>query len=749
MAKKKIESKPDEMAPIRERFEKIADLRNKDFKRYRDDIHFLYVDHWPADVRKDRDNDKRLTLEVDKLLQYQHQVVNDSRMNRPQIKVSPISGGAKEVAEVYDGLIRNIQDKSSADAGYDTALECSTGGGFGFLRLLHEYAHEDTFEQEICIKAVPNPLQVYFGTYKEPDGSDVREVFICEDVPKDEFKEEWPDADPTEWGTEGKYGSWVSAETIRVAERFWIVKKDRALNQLADGSIISDEDYQLAKVNQPDVQMPAIMDQRIIPMNVVMWAKMCGACFLEPEQETVWSGIPVIPVWGNQQNIDGEVRHVSMIHKSKDAQLLYDYSRSAFAEKVGQGPEWVAAVGQTDTYPDEWNGKTRVQVRHYDPTGANGDKLPPPQRTDPSDIPAGFAQDMQLSEHDIQGTLGMYQASLGRQGNATSGVQEREQARKGDVATFHYHDNLARALKVVGTLIVKAVPRVYDSRRVLRTVGMDGSSDEARIDPKSPVPYQEQGKVYNLALGVYGVTVKVGPSYQTQRMEAAAEMAQIATSDPNFMPMYGDLYFKAQDWPMADELAKRAKMLLPPQIQQAEQDDQQSPELKAAMAQSQQAIAQRDQVIHEMQAGAQQAAQEVAVLKQQAASNERDTAIKAGELDIKRREAEIKAYEAETDRKRAEAESAAPLPPVEPAAPATPAQAAQPIHIHPGDSVNEGITLMQQSAAQMTQAVAMLAQIMERMDTRQAATESRPKRKVSKATKQPDGSFLMESTEMQ
>lgn len=654
---KPSEAKPpvDELKDIRDRFEKIADLWKKDRERYKADIKFLAGEHWPAATKHQRDGDERLSLVIDKLSQYQHQVVNDSRQNRPQIKVRPVDSNADiETAEIYDGLVRHIQERSNADTAYDIALECATGGGFGFIRIIHEYAHENTFDQELAIKPIPNPLQVYFGQHKEPDGSDCTECFIVEDVPEDEFKEEYPGVDPKSWDDAGnKYGDWFAGEKVRVAERYWMTKQKRPMLLLETGEVISEEDYQLAVENK--LPVPAVKTRRTLPVNVVKWAKLCGSQYLEPEREEIWKWIPVVPVWGNTQNIDGEVRHISMIHNAKDAQLLYDYSRSAFAERVGQTPEapWVAAAGQIENHRDEWDGSKRVRVQTYDPVDINNTPIPAPARQSPSDIPAGFAQDMQLSEHDIQGALGMYQASLGRQGNATSGVQEQEQARKGDVSTFHYHDNLTRALRHAGRILVFAIPKVYDSARVVRILGLDGSADMIHIDPRQQQASQKVGAktVYNLGAGTYDVAVQTGPSYQTRRQEAAAMMSQVMTSDPALMGMYADLFFASQDWPMAQEFSKRAKLLLPPAIQQAEaKEGEQSPEVQAANAQAQQAIQQRDQFMQQAQGEFQKMGQELATLKQEKASKEGELRIKDAETKLKEKELEIKQYEAETKR---------------------------------------------------------------------------------------------------
>lgn len=770
-----VDQKPDEIAPIRDLFNRIAALWDDDFERYKSDVEFSFGDHWPDNVKRQRDNDQRLSLVVDKLDQYVRQVVNSGRQNRPQIVVRPVDSDADiATAETFDGLCRHIQERSNADGSYDTALECAVRGGFGYFRILHDYAHENTFDQELGIELVANPLTVYFGEHKELDGSDVRDVFIVEDIPIDEFKAAYPDFNVTDWESSGeKYGDWIG-EKVRVAEYFRMVFAPRMMLLLETGEVISAEDYEVAVQNQ--LPVPAVKASRSLPMPVVKWSKLCGSGYIEPERDTIWKYIPVIPVWGNLQNVDGEVRHVSMIHGARDAQLLYDYSRSAFAERVGQTPEapWVAAAGQIQNHRQDWDGSIRTRLQVYDPIDVNGTPLPPPQRQSPSDIPAGFAQDAAMSEHDIQGALGMYQASLGRQGNATSGVQEREQALKGDIATFHYHDNLSRAIRHAGRILVVAIPKVYDSARVVRILGADGEASMAHIDPEQPKASQQVGQrtIYNLGAGTYDVAVTTGPSFTTQRQEFAANLAQLATSDPTFLQQYGDIYFHAQDWPGAQEMADRAKLFLPPQVQQAEQKDgSQSPEVQAA-------VAPVNAALHQCQQQLQLATQELQKLQAAEQSKQGELAVRNAEVQLKNAQAETERIKAQTAlieaqkppqqtkeyqiallnaavkesssellSKKANEESAASA---EQAANSEIANqlgtmTAQPMIPDPAKvSPLEAIMQMHAAAqAQTNQALAQHGQMLGALMQHIAA----PRQKTATAVKQPDGSYLMQSTE--
>jgi len=734
-------AKPDEFAKLRERFTRVADMWNDDRKRYKDDMHFLHVDHWPPGVRLSRESDltnPRLCLEIDQLSQYQRQVINDSRQNRPQIKVRPIDSAADiETARIYDGLCRHWQEASNADTCYDIALKCATGGGFGYFRILHDYLHDKSFDQDFRFAPISNPLTVYFGEHTEVDGSDCKECWICEEIPKEEYEERYPGKETTSWEGEGsKYGDWCG-EKIRVAELYELKLVPKTIHLLEDGTICDDEEYQ-ASVTEGVPAQP-IKATREVKKRCLYWSKFNGAEYLEAPREEPGDRIPVFPVWANVHNVDGKVIRQSMIHKSKDAQLLYDYAQTAFAERVGQSPEapWIAAEGQTAGFEDEWDGTRSVRVQHYRPISVDGKPVPPPQRQNPSDVPAGFAQVMVQAEHGVQTSLGMYAASIGKKGNATSGVQEQEQARKGDVSSFHYHDNLARAIRSAGRYLISAAPKVLDTPRIVRILGVDGEAQHVQLDPSLPRASIAQGPnpIFNLGVGVYDVAVDVGPSYQTSRQASAAGMLALAQADPTMWQTHGDLIAEAQDWPEAQRFAERSKLLLPPQVLAAEEakKQQQSPEVAKVKAQAEQALGQKDQAIHAASDEIERLRQEnqkLTVAAQQAGIKAQAATLDTQAIEIKAEQdalakdyqiAELKLKLQEQDAVQRVTEMAQSS--TEPVAQAEPAEP-------------------QMDVAAILQAVAAMQQPVNiTIDGKGVVS------KQGRAVKQQDGSFLMESVE--
>jgi hypothetical protein len=244
----------------------------------------------------------------------------------------------------------------------------------------------------------------------------------------------------------------------------------------------------------------------------------------------------------------------------------------------------------------------------------------------------------------------MYNASLGEKSNEKSGRAIMARQREGDTATFHFQDNLSRAIRYLGRILVDLIPKIYDSRRVVRILGEDGESKPAIVDPQISGATEKQGNtyIYNLNAGLYDVSVAAGPNYTTKRMEAADAMMQLAQGNPNLFPLIGDVMVRNMDWPGADAIADRLKLMLPPEIKQAEENDDESPEVVALKQQAQQMLDQATQQIQAAEQGIQERDQAIAQLQQELQQAKQTN-------DLKAQEIQVKVFEAETERMQVEA----------------------------------------------------------------------------------------------
>lgn len=635
-------------------FKRCAEAEETNRANALEDLEFAKLGkQWPEAIRKQRELEGRPCLTFNKMPAFIRQVVNDSRLNRPSIQVHPVdSDSDPKTAEIYSGLIRNIEVTSNADVAYDTSVDQAVSGGFGYFRVNIDYACDDTFDLDIKIERIANQFTVYGDPDSTAaDSSDWNIAFVTELLSRDEFEERYPDAAPTNVdGGDERDENWYLEDQVRIAE-YWVREEvQKALTLLSDGTVL-DEDS-LAEV-QPliDQGLLQVVDTRTARGYQITQYIINGAEVLETNE---WVGvyIPIVLVCGDEVIVEGKRYFRSLLADAKDAQRTYNYWRTSSVEKVALDTKapWIGPVGAFDTDIAKWqtaNAKNHAFIE-YDAIP----NMPPPQRSYSSGVPAGDLALAANAADDMKSIMGIYDASLGARSNETSGVAIQARQKEGDVSTFHFIDNLSRAIRHTGRIIVDLIPKVYNTERIIRVLGQDRKPAEmlpgqppGMVPINQPVPQQDGTiKVFSLTAGKYDVTVETGPSFSTKRQESAAQMIDMVRGNPQLMPIIGDLLASNLDWPGADEIAKRLKLMMPPQLQgqnpQAAQAQQQMKQMDQA---HQQQFAQLQQQMQAMQGALQAAQVENQQLKQ--AVNDKTT-----ENQIKAEEVRVKGYDAETKR---------------------------------------------------------------------------------------------------
>jgi hypothetical protein len=604
---------------------------------------------WPADVLQTRGAvqgqtiNARPCLTINKLPQHVHQVTNEQRMNRPGIKVIPADDKADvDMADVFNGVIRHIEYISDADVAYDTACENQVSYGEGYIRLLTEYCDEDTFDQDIKIGRIRNSFSVYMDPMiQDPTGADARWCFVTEDLTKAEYERMYPDAAPISTLMSLGVGDqsiaqWIGENTVRIAEYFYIEYEKQTLN-LYPGN-------QTAFSGSPEHKTLRMMFGKPIrtreaDRKKVKWCKINGYDILE---EREWAGayIPVVRVVGNEFEVDGQMYVSGLVRNAKDAQRMYNYWVSQEAEMLALAPKapFIGYGGQFEGYEQQWktantNNWPYLEV-NPDVTDGQGAVLPLPQRAQPPMASSGLLQAKAGAAEDIKSATGQYNASLGMTSNERSGKAILARQREGDIGTYHYVDNLARAIRHIGRQLVDLIPKIYDTERIARIIGEDGEPDTVKMNPMQDEPVKrivdQEGnlieKIYNPGVGKYDVRVITGPGYATKRQEALESMAQLLQGNPQLWQVAGDLFVKNMDWPGAQDLAKRFKKTIDPKVL-ADEDD---PALAAANQQMEAMAAEMENMFQMLQ--------------------NVNQSMEAREMQIKQFEADIKAYQAETQR---------------------------------------------------------------------------------------------------
>ncbi len=583
-----------------------------------DDIAHLLGEQWPADIVAMRNRENRPIVTINKLPSFVDQVIGDSRQNKIGIKIRPATDGATEaLAETYNGLIRNIENQSSAQVAYQNGMYGSTSCGLGAWRINTVYEDCNIFDQVVRIDPIWDPLSVYWDpAAKEPDKRDAKWVLIEEDIGKEEFKERWPDVEPMRFPNKD-YQYWVDDNIVKIAE-YWRKKaRKTTLVQLENGSIFEKKEWEQVADDLKEEEQPVYLDEMgilrpgpapgpgykeiiinevpevILEKRTTVWDIehyiIDGEKILEGPNKWAGKFIPIVLCFGKINNKRGKEYRRGIIRHAKEPQRLYNYSRTMAVEALALPPRapYLVTPNMIDGYAHQWDN---ASIKPLPYLMWNPDPNAPgltPQRLAPSIPSSGDLTEIQITNDELKATTGIFDASLGAQGNETSGVAITARQREGDVATFEYHDNLSRAIKYTGEILVDLIPRIYDTQRQVTILHEDDEDQTITINKTVFDKDTQKDVILNdISVGKYGVTVTVGPSYSTQRIESVNNMIQMIQAIPALGNVAADLVVKNMDFPGSDTIAERYNRTLPVNItatdeelqQQQQQGQQETPD---------------------------------------------------------------------------------------------------------------------------------------------------------------------------
>ena len=250
--------------------------------------------------------------------------------------------------------------------------------------------------------------------------------------------------------------------------------------------------------------------------------------------DTVFDHIPLVPFIGDETVYEGKLDRKGQTRSLIDAQRMYNYSATSYVEFVALQTKapWLGDNRAFEGYEDQWAAANTgsaafLPFNSFDQESQQ--PIPPPQRIEPPPVNGAHVQGMQTAEHQMQMVSGQYDAEMGAQSNERTGVAIQQRQRQGETATYHFTDAQGAALRLLGKILIGAVPKVYDTQRAIQILGEDGNRTAAVIDPSLPtahanVPppgsddpdHEDAILAVNPTIGRYDVEADVGPAYGTR-----------------------------------------------------------------------------------------------------------------------------------------------------------------------------------------------------------------------------------------
>ena len=537
-------------------------------------------DQLTQDARGFGTENERPCLTTNKVRQHNLQIINDAKQNKPSVKIKPVGDGATyDSALVYSAVCEHIEYISNAQQAYDTATGFQVRGGIGWVRVVTDYANDDSFDQEIFIRRVKDPLTIYMDPdIREQDGSDAKFAFVFDDMSRETFNEAHPKyKDKATRSPLGVTDDWVGQDKVRIAEYYRVVEESDKLVAWLDPQTgqrtikrKSELDKELYKnvIDYDDTKVREIMDRK------VEWYLIVGD---EIAERSVWPGkyIPLVRIIGEETIIEGKLDRKGHTRAMKDPQRIYNYWNSGSVEQVALQTKipYLATMSAIEGLENYWETANSINhmVLPWNQFDDQGQRQEKPERIQAPSMASAYIEGLKISSEQIKEVSGQYQAELGMEGNEKSGVAIQQRQRQGDNATYHYIDNLAVGIKFIGKILIDLIPKIYDTPRVIKIIGDEGEN-EVTIDPNHTEAYSEEKigdeqvrSIFNPNVGKYDVEAEIGPDNGTQRQESFKALTQIFGNDKDLMKVAGDVFFRTADFKGAEIISKRLKNLVPPE----------------------------------------------------------------------------------------------------------------------------------------------------------------------------------------
>ena len=484
------------------------------------------------------------------------------------IKISPASGEAsKEVADVLEGLVRNIENISSAALIYSAMSRMMVTSSMSGIEIVQDYIDGDSVDQDLFIRELPDfHNRVWFDQASiKQDNSDARFVFVDENISKEEYKERWPEGKFSSVGSNIRNDAYYDKPDIITISRCYYKKPIKIdIVQMSNGAVYRDDENLAMLLDEFALNGITEVKRRTRTSYKVYQRIMDSADWLNEEEETVFDILPVFGCYANYKVVDGKAIMRGAIAKAMDQQRVHNMAFSREVEEVVLSPRakfWGSPEmrkGHEKTLSTLNTNSNPWQDINYDPNFPQG-----PMFLGGAQINPGLSQLSQMSAQSIALATGAFSPQLANNANLQSGVALDRQIEKSNTSTVKYYKSVQITLTAAAKCIINAIPKVYDATRQQRILGEDGQSEMIVLNQ----PYQDTQTgewitLNNLSVGEYDVSCDYGPAFKSRQEKATEAFAAMAALDPSIMELARDIWLRNTNEPGMDEVADRARVTM-------------------------------------------------------------------------------------------------------------------------------------------------------------------------------------------
>lgn len=556
------------------------------FKRNIDQYHlffsFVMGDQWDDDETRLLKTYKKVPLTFNKLGTLINSLLGEQQQNTPQLEVVPDDNCDEQTAQVRTVLIKDISLNSSSNVVYQQAAKQAFIGGYGAFLVDTEYETERSFNQRLILKEIKDPTKAFWClSAQTPCKTDGLKCGYEVRMSRDRFKSIWGkkvERDIKDVTSDDYVYNFADRDGISILYWYKRVYEPFTLYRLSSGDTLDSEEMKELEVLEGEGEEkvflyrgePVRVEEKRRANKYTIKHYVTAGDYVLDESDFPSEQLPM-PFVDQNSYYDKQGRQVCrpFVLDAKDAQRYLNYigTQSAYLLKISRFDQFLVSKNNVKSQDTQqiWRDPGSVNGGLVYDVDVQGGTVP--QQLRPPELSQSLLTQYQRAMDDIHTSTGMYPTRMGDQGSEVSGAAIDARTRQGSYATFVAFNSLNRAIAVAGQIINEAIPKVYDSQRVMMLMMPDTGLTPVEINKAT----DDYGMVIenDLKKGTYQVRLLPGASSEGQKTQARESLDMVLSKQPQIFPIVADLY--AESLPMDNniELRNRLRTLVPPEIIEA------------------------------------------------------------------------------------------------------------------------------------------------------------------------------------
>ena len=535
--------------------ERLAQFKNdakNDFEVSQDardaaneDMRFVNVPGgmWESFLEDDFDED-RVKLELDLVSDFLSTFIGEWNQNRTgvEFKADDARTG-KDDADLLNGIYRFDFRKGSGKLATDNAVDEAATCGVGALKLATVFEDEEDPEndnQSLEWRPIYNAYSTvaWDASAKRIDKRDASHCTQLEQFTDKGFEKAFPGQKPVSAhmpDDRSVLNDNGSVGRVFVATRYEVVKVKVTMhiyNNLSSGEVdaYEDADHEEIKDELRDDDLKVFVRKRVISKQTIEKTVFSGDVILEATRRIAGKWIPIVPFYGYRAYVDGVETYRGLVRKLKDAGRLFNMQVSQLAENAASAGQEVPIFAKSQMVSADvqkvWADKNNKPYLIVDPLYDEAGNLVsagPIGYNKPAALDQSTTTLIQIVPDFIQNVTGSAPNeafSSDMSGKAIQALVKRE-----NLKTQVVSDNIDNAIVWSGTVYQAMAAEIYNTKRMMQTVGKDGTEGETQL--LEVVIDQETGKSYeahDLSSKKFQSYADSGPQYETLAEQAVEEL---------------------------------------------------------------------------------------------------------------------------------------------------------------------------------------------------------------------------------